>query len=51
MIVEALKNGKHTVVDGLLQEINITWVIGKYSNLVGGLEHFFHILGIIIPTD
>ena len=22
-----------------------------WSNLVGGLEHFFHILGIIIPTD
>ena len=22
-----------------------------YKYLVGGLEHFFHILGILIPTD
>ena len=24
---------------------------GYYFDLVGGLEHFFHILGIIIPID
>ena len=23
----------------------------NYGLLIGGLEHFFHILGIIIPTD
>ena len=29
------------------------WFIGDIPVLVGGLEHdfFFHILGIIIPTD
>ena len=28
-----------------------TPVPSVHLNLVGGLEHFFHILGRIIPTD
>ena len=41
-----------TVASKMMQESNI-WI---YCNLVGGLEHFllfhfFHILGIVTPTD
>ena len=30
---------------------NVRKNIYIYKYLVGGLEHFFHILGILIPTD
>ena len=30
---------------------NVRKKIYIYKYLVGGLEHFFHILGILIPTD
>ena len=34
---------------GISWDMNVTNNRNQY--LVGGLEHFFHILGIVIPTD
>ena len=44
--------GKHQVQPRINESLGIRFIV-KIDLLVGGLEHFlfFHILGIIIPTD